>query len=108
MTDQPFDLWLEFEHWEADAGDDPSDDFFNMQVTFPTGQRYLNVWTFKYLGRAVQECRDSGEHLHGTYLSPPDLFVERRERSLLEQVVADLIGHGGLKREWEVRDEAVD
>ena len=106
VSPQPFRLWLEFEHWEFREGDDPQDDFFNMQVTLTCGKKYaLNVWTFKYLPRAIQECRQTGEHLHGSYLPPPDLFVERLDRALIEQVVADLVVNNGLRDEWEVRDD---
>lgn len=105
MEKQPFDLWLEFELWGSDQGD-PSDEFFNMQVTLPDGKRYaLNVWTFKHLSRAVQECRASGEHLHGSYVPPPDLFVERLDRKLLESVVADLVEQNQLPDHLLIHDE---
>ena len=106
MADLGFDLWLEFEHCIPQGGEDPEDDFCNMQVTLVDGRKYaLNVWTFKYLGRAVQECRSTGEHLGGSYLPAPDLFVERLKRKLLEDVVADLIAKGGLSPQWEVQDQ---
>ena len=31
---------------------------------------------------------------------PPDLFIERLDRGLLEEVVAGLLHHGGLRDEW--------
>lgn len=97
---------MEFEHWESKEGEDPEDDFFNMQVMLADGKKYaLNVWTFKYLAKAVEECRQTGEHLHGSYLPPPDLFVERLDRALIERVVADLIQGDGLREEWEVHDD---
>ena len=106
MTAQPFNLWLEFEHWESREGGNPEDDFFNMQVTLACGKKYaLNVWTFQYLARAVRECRQTGEHLHGSYLPPPDLFVERLDRPLIERVVSDLLAHDGLREEWKVRGD---
>ena len=54
MAEVPaFELWLEFEHWEPKPDDDPTDNFFNMQVKLPDGRRYaLNVWTFKFLQKA--------------------------------------------------------
>jgi hypothetical protein len=54
MAEVPtFDLWLEFEHTEPPPGDDPTDDFANVQVRLPDGRKYaLNVWTFKFLHRA--------------------------------------------------------
>jgi hypothetical protein len=39
-------------------------------------------------------------------LLPPDLFVHRLDRTLLERIVADLIAQGGLREEWEVLDQA--
>jgi hypothetical protein len=103
VADSNFDLWLEFEHLEPREGDDPEDDFFNMQITVHGGKKYaLNVWTYKVLGRMVQDCRESGECLEGAYLPPPDLFVQRLDRSLLERIVADLITQGELKKEWEI------
>ena len=98
-----FDLWLEFEHWESQEGDNPEDDFFNAQITLPNGRVYaLNVWTYKALESILQECQETGECLQGAYLLPPDLFVQRLDRTLIEKIVADLIAHGGLKPEWEV------
>lgn len=106
MADLGFDLWLEFEHLLPQKDDDPEDDYFNMMLTLPDGKKYaLNVWTFKYLSRAVQECRVSGEHLGGSYLPGPDLFIERLDRKLLENVVADLVAKGGLLPQWEVQDQ---
>ncbi len=73
MAEQGFDLWLEFEVWEPKEDDDPEDDCFNMSIKLADGREYaLNVWTFKFLARAVQECRESGEHLRGAYLEVPD------------------------------------
>jgi hypothetical protein len=109
MADDRFDLWLEFEHWVPQEGDDPEDDIFNMQIVMHGGKKYaLNVWTYKAIWRAVNDCRESGECLEGSYLLPPDLFVHRLDRTLLEQVVADLIAHGGLKEEWEDPDQTDD
>ena len=97
----PFELWLEFEHYEGLAGD-PRDDFCSIQVRLPDGRRYaLNVWTFRFLHRArlPWPYEDTG----GTpsdYVVAPDLFVERLDRPLLEAVVADLLRTGQLKDEW--------
>jgi hypothetical protein len=102
MADERFELWLEFEHWPPQESHDPEDDIFNMQIALRGGKKYaLNVWTYKAIWRAVKECQDSGECLDGSYLEPPDLFVQRLDRKLLEQVVADLIAQGGLKEDWE-------
>jgi hypothetical protein len=106
MSDRGFTLWLEFEQWERHDDDDPEKDFFNMHIRLPSGDVYaLNVWTFNYLSQAVAECRESGEHLDGQYLPPPDLFVARLDRHLIEQVVFDLIANDGLREDWLVRDD---
>ncbi|MBX9655809.1 hypothetical protein K2Y11_19510 [bacterium] len=100
---EKFDLWLEFEHWLPQPGDDPEAEIFNMQITLQDGCKYaLNVWTYKAIDRAVNECVESGECLNGSYLEPPDLFVHRMDRSFLEQIVSDLIARDGLKKEWQV------
>lgn len=105
MVGDGFDLWLEFEHWVPEERDDAEDDFFNMQIVMHSGEKYaLNVWTYKVLSRIVDDCQKSGECLEGSYLLPPDLFVQRLDRDLLEQIVADLIANGELKKEWEVPD----
>jgi hypothetical protein len=104
MADGGFDLWLEFEHWMQEEGADPEDDIFNMRITLPSGKKYaLNVWTYKAIWRAVNEWRETGECLQGSYLLPPDLFVHRLDRDLLEKVIADLLANDGLKKEWEIR-----
>ena len=43
--------------------------------------------------------------LQGAYLLPPDLFVHRLDRELLEKMVADLIASDGLEERWEVAQE---
>jgi hypothetical protein len=92
-----FRLWLEFEEWVAGDHGDPEEDFFNMTVILADGRAFaMNVWTYKFLSRAIQDARESGEHLDGAYLPPPDLFVERLDRSLLEAVVSDMIAQNTL------------
>ena len=104
MADDRFDLWLEFELWLPEEGGDPEDDIFNMQIFMRGGKTYaLTVWTYKAIWRAVKECRESGECIEGSYLLPPDLFVHRLDRTLLEQIVADLV----VAHEAE-RDAVVD
>jgi hypothetical protein len=97
-----FELWLEFEQWESNPDDDPTDDFFNMQVRLADGTRYaLDVWTFKFLHRARYPWpyeQAAGEPAE--YLLPPDLFVERLDRTLLERVVARMLAEGEMKAEW--------
>ncbi|WP_437832113.1 VOC family protein [Sorangium sp. So ce1153] len=105
-TGRPFELWLEFEHWVAPAGDDPTDDFFNMAITLPSGVRYaLNVWTYKAVEAARKDAALGGENLSGRYLEPPDLLVERMDRALLEAVVGDLLARNALREAWRVAEE---
>jgi hypothetical protein len=108
MTSEPmFELWLEFEHWVPQPDDDPTDDFFNMQVILPDGRRYgLNVRTYKFLRRArypwpYQEGVGAPEE----YLLAPDLFVERLDRELLERVVRGMLVKKEMKPEWLCPDE---
>jgi hypothetical protein len=102
-----FELWLEFEHWQPSPDDDPADDSFNMIIRLEDGRRYaLVVWTFGYFTRALAEIRETGEALNGRYLLPPDLFVERLDRGLMEEIVADLVRRGDLRREWLAPERA--
>lgn len=73
-------------------------------ISLPSGERYaLNVWTYKILPRIVTRDRERDEPLGGKNLLPPDLFVERLERELLEEVVRHLIQMRQLRPEWLVR-----
>lgn len=110
MTETPkFDLWLEFEHTEQTPGDDPTDDFANVQVRLPDGRKYsLNVWTFKFLHRArfPWPHADTGGQ-PAEHVIAPDLFVERLDRPTLERVVRQLLADGEMKDEWlSAPDEA--
>lgn len=104
MAIQQFALWLEFEYWEDD-GSDPENDFFNMMVTLDGGATYaLNVWTFKFF----EQLRASDDCVRKGYLTAPDLFVERLDRTLMEQVIASLIDTEGLRDEWLVPKDDED
>lgn len=97
----PFRLWLEFEHWQPQPGEDPTDDCFNMQVELDDGRKYcLNVWTFRFLERARRVRELESEVLVGKYLVGPDLFVEKLDRPLLEQVVAELFATDQMMDHW--------
>jgi len=103
-----FELWLEFEHWQKE-GNDPEDDIFNMEIRCFSGRTYsLNVWTYKALERITLHLQESGECLNGAYLLPPDLFVKRLDRHLIEKVVDELISLRELKKEWEVPSAAAE
>ena len=105
-----FDLWLEFEHWQPEPNDDSTEDFFNMLVTLPDGRRYaLNVWTYKFIQKArypwpyVEAVGEPEE-----YLLPPDLFVERLDRNLMERVVRQMLVKGEMKPEWLCPSDTLD
>ncbi len=98
-----FSLWLEFEVCQPSPTKDPEDECCNMQITLDDRRVYaLNVWTYKFLLRAIADERASGEGLGGKYLLPPDMFVERLDRGLLEAAVSDLIATGAIREEWRV------
>lgn len=97
-----FELWLEWEHVQSWDNDDPEDDFFNMQVHLPSGSYYaLNVWTYRMLERAHRENQKIDDNLGGDYILPPDLFVARRDRSLLEAVVRQIL-RNGVPTHWKL------
>lgn len=97
-----FELWLEWEHWVWGPNDDPSDDFANVVVTLSDGRRFaLNVWTFKFLNRA-RAMSDMGGSLDAPadHIVPPDLLVERLDRTLLERVVSKLVAEDDIREHW--------
>ena len=103
MANAPeFDLWLEFEHTQPQPGDDPTDDFANVQVRLSDGRRYaLNVWTFGFMRRArFPWPYQEGVGEAAEYLLPPDLFVERLDRPMLERVVGRMLAAGEMRPEW--------
>lgn len=97
-----FQLWLEFEHWVAKPDDDMRDDFFNMIVEVEDGRRYvLNVWTFQYFQRVQREAAEVPDStVESKYLLPPDLFVERMDRALIESVVGRMFAEGEMDDAW--------
>jgi hypothetical protein len=109
-----FELWLEWEAIESSDvfapwdNDDPEDDWFIMQVRLPDGRYYaLNVWTYGSLERAHQADVKTGDNLGGAYLLPPDLFVARRDRTLLEGVVRDIL-RTGVPETWQLLEADED
>jgi hypothetical protein len=107
MSAPAFELWLEFEHWMPQEDDDLENDCFNMKIQLDDGTTYaLNVWTYTFLDKVHQIDKQSGENLGGKYQLPPDLFVERLDRTELESTVADLIRNRTLRREWLIGPES--
>lgn len=88
---------------------DPYDDIFNMLVHVEDGRKYaLNVWAFRFLERIRHIPYFESEELRGTYQLPPDLFVEKLDRPLLEKVVADLFRTEQMREEWRCRPGMAD
>lgn len=81
------EVWLEYEEFSEPLTDEEMyNDICNVMVTLSDGRRYaFNVWTFKFLERAISDCKVTGEHLSGLYLPPPDLLVQRLDRATIEQ-----------------------
>ncbi len=102
-----FEIWLEFEEYEGKPEYDPLDDFFNMQVTLEDGRKYaLNVWTFNFLQRArFPWPYESGKGEAKQYLLPPDLFVEKLDRNLIEKIIRNMLKDGEMNDEWLVHTE---
>jgi len=94
-----FTLWLEFEHWTEKYN--VENNTFSMKISLIDGDDYsLNVWTFNYFLSQQKANKTYGSHQNGKYLRPPDLFVEKLDRPLIEQCVIDLIKNDELKDEW--------
>ena len=74
-----------------------------MEIKFENGERYaLNVWTYNFFSKAIKEMKIQNENLNGLYLIPPDLFVEKADRRIIEDCVKDLISNNSLKDEWKI------
>lgn len=108
MTD--FKLWLEFEI--GDPADQPAnratENFANIMITLADGRRYcLNVWTFDFLplARYSWPYEKNADEAPAKYVIPPDLFVERLDRSTIQAAVSDMLAAGDLREEWLCDDQ---
>jgi len=96
-----FILWLEFEALNPSEFWDADNEVFNMQVTYG-GQKYaLNVWSYNFTRKQLQNAFAKKE----TFIGCPDIMVLTCTRSLMEKVVKNLIQAGGLKSEWVISEE---
>lgn len=93
-----FTLWLEFE--EADPANwDKENEFCNIHVDMEDGRHYgLNVWTYKFLEKAVEEDKKTGQNLNGLYQKPPDLFVKELTRECIQKTIEDLLRIDDLEK----------
>jgi hypothetical protein len=111
---QSFELWLETEFGEVDApANRLTQNFCNISVQLSDGRRYaMNVWTFDFLPLA--RYPDFYEVMEGQelakYVLPPDLFVERLDRSTIEAVITELLANNEMKSDWlcPVEKEQID
>ena len=100
-----FHLWL-----ETEDGPDPeqpanrsTENFCNISVTLDDGRRYaLNVWTFDFLplARIGWPYEKNSESVPSLYVLPPDLFVERLEREIIEKAISEMIEKNEMQVEW--------
>lgn len=103
MSDLPFKLWLEFELYMSEDGYDPTTDFFNMCIIFPTGKKYaLNVWTYNFFIEVFHKEKKLDSSIQGRYNHAPDLFIEYCDRKLIEAIVSDIINKKELSDNWLV------
>jgi hypothetical protein len=99
-----FELWLETELGDPiQVANRPTQNFCNISVTLTDGRHYaMNVWTFDFLQLA--RFPFPHEPIEGqkpaTYLLPPDLFVDRLDRSTIELVIIELLKNDAMKPEW--------
>jgi hypothetical protein len=99
-----FELWLETEIGEPNLpANRPTENFCNISVRLNDGRRYaMNVWTFDFLPLArydwpyeIIEGQESAK-----YVLPPDLFVERLDRSTIEIVITQLLANNEMNPDW--------
>ncbi|MBM3457424.1 MAG: hypothetical protein FJX77_02655 [Armatimonadetes bacterium] len=99
-----------WEQTQPQPGDDPAANLANAQVRLPNGRRNaLNMWAFRFLRRA----RFTWPYQEGVggpaqYVLPPDLLVERLDRSTLKRLVARMLPAGELRPEWRCPHEGPD
>jgi hypothetical protein len=103
-----FKLWCDLDELAPDEYD-IDNDHCDIVATLETGEVYpMKVWTYAYLKTAVEEDRASGDHLRGKYQPAPDLFVERLDRELLRQAVADMLASDEVEFEKFAPGEGPD
>lgn len=94
-----FEFWCELDELKP-ADYDPACDCCDIVATMSDGRHYrFRVWTYSFLEELVSRDRESGERLGGKYMLPPDLFVERLDRDLLQRAVADMLERDDIEFE---------
>jgi hypothetical protein len=106
MHDPAFEFYFVYETSDPAAPIALDMDCFILGIECASGDVYeLRVWTEDYLARVRERDRETGDHLGGQYLTPPDLVVAHHDVDLIERVVADLIRTNGLREAWHIPDE---
>jgi hypothetical protein len=86
-----FELWLETELGTPEqVANRPTENFCNISITLDDGRRYaMNIWTFDFLPFARYDWPHEmlTRQSPAKYVLPPDLFVERLDRSTIEAVI---------------------
>jgi hypothetical protein len=104
-TARAFSLWLEFEHYVGgypQPGDDPHCDFCNAEITADGQVCGITVWTFGFVehARRSDEFTGAAKPEIDRFLLPPDLLVEKLDRGLIEEAIADLLGREPRPTQW--------
>jgi hypothetical protein len=86
-----FMLWLEFESYNEVE----EREYCNLQITCGETKYALNVWTYDFLMKLLQEKTTAL-----TYEVAPDLIVDKITRENLQAIVSKMIEEGELKPEW--------
>ena len=101
----PFSLWLEFEAY-ADTypgpDDDPECDFCNASITIDDIVFGINIWTFGFVeyARSFDETSGEAKPEKARFLIPPDLLVDRLDRTTIEHAIHALLSQGSLPSHW--------
>jgi hypothetical protein len=105
VDEASFSIYYQFSQIDHTRPYDLDRESFILHIECATGDVYeLRVWTEDYLARMRAYNRESGEHLSGQYVIPPDLIIASQDDVLIGRVVADLIQSNGLREEWLIPD----
>lgn len=106
-----FSLWLEFEEYtdgDPQPGNDPTCDFCNAIVRM-NGKAYgSDIWTFGFIDDTRRHDAFTGvpKPEIERHLLPPDLPVERLDRTLIEEAIAcQLQRHPPSPVQWRWHEE---
>ncbi|MCM1578573.1 MAG: hypothetical protein NC078_07250 [Ruminococcus sp.] len=95
MKNEIFGLWYEFDEWAEEF--DRSSESADVHFTVKGGGRWCaSFFTYGFLEKYAEKCRVTGECLGGKYfLADRPVFIERLDRELIAEVLADIVGGFG-------------